>query len=80
MPITYDEDIKEPGLQLEYTTEQIKETWKCQNSFEHFTSYMKIISLDEGEIPFKLYEYQKTMINMFIENRFNIILSSRQSR
>lgn len=79
MPITYDDEVKQPGIQIEYTPEQIKELLKCKNSFENFTKHMKIISLDQGEIPFSLYPFQKDMINMFIDYRFNIILSSRQS-
>ena len=34
--------------------------------------YAKIISLDKGLVPFKLYPYQKKMFNKFEKNRFNV--------
>ena len=37
------------------------------------------MSLDEGVIPFNLYDFQETMVNRFHENRFNIAKLPRQS-
>ena len=41
--------------------------------------YVKVISLDQGLVPFKLYPYQKEMFGHFNDNRFSIILACRQS-
>jgi len=41
--------------------------------------YVKVISLDEGLVPFKLYPYQRKMFEHFNEHRFNIVLACRQS-
>ena len=41
--------------------------------------YCKIISLDQGLVPFELYPYQEKMFEVFNEHRFNIVLACRQS-
>jgi hypothetical protein len=41
--------------------------------------YVKVISLDDGLVPFKLYPYQKQMFGHFNEHRFSIVLACRQS-
>ena len=42
-------------------------------------THLKVINLDEGLVPFKLYPYQEEMFGRFNEHRFNIILACRQS-
>jgi hypothetical protein len=42
-------------------------------------NYVKVISLDDGMVPFVLYPYQKDMFKQFQENRFNVVLACRQS-
>ena len=42
-------------------------------------NYMKVIHVDRGLIPLKLYDYQKKMIKAMDEHRYSIILSCRQS-
>ena len=37
-------------------------------------TYVKIMSVDFGAIPFTLYEFQKSMVNSFKDNRFSISL------
>ena len=41
--------------------------------------YIKIVSLDEGLVPFKLYDFQKEMVGTFHNNRFTICKLPRQS-
>ena len=46
----------------------------------YFTeNYIKIVSLDEGLIPFKLYEFQRQMMWTFHTERFTICKLPRQS-
>ena len=53
---------------------------KCSQNPVHFIEqYTQIISLDEGMVPFELRGYQENLINFYNENRFNIVLASRQS-
>ena len=42
-------------------------------------NYVKIISLDEGVVPFKMWDFQKELINSFHEHRFNIAKLPRQT-
>jgi hypothetical protein len=39
----------------------------------------KIVSLDEGLVPFKMYDFQKEMVGTFHNNRFTICKLPRQS-
>ncbi len=53
---------------------------KCMQSPVYFAeNYVKIISLDKGLVPFKLYGYQRKLFKNFNENRFNVVLACRQS-
>ena len=58
----------------------MQEYVKCSQDPCHFIeNYTQIISLDEGMVPFKLRGYQGKLIKHYDENRFNIVLASRQS-
>ena len=57
-------NVKRAGVQSEWTEEQILEYQKCMGNPIYFIeTYIKIISLDEGLVPFKLYEYQQELID-----------------
>ncbi len=72
--------VKRDGVESEFTKDEIVEYQKCMNDPAYFArKYIKIISLDEGLVPFDLYPYQEKMFNNFCENRFNIVLACRQS-
>jgi len=79
MPITYNEQVKAPGVEIEYTMDQILELAKCRESFKDFMKHIIIVSLDQGRIPFQPFDYQKEMLEVFDKNRYSIMLSSRQS-
>ena len=42
-------------------------------------NYMKIVSLDEGLVPFKMYDFQKHIVRTIHDNRFTICKLPRQS-
>ena len=72
--------IKRAGIETQYTEEELQEYMKCSQNPVHFIEqYTQIISLDEGMVPFELRGYQENLINFYNENRFNIVLASRQS-
>lgn len=72
--------LKRAGEKFNFTPEQIKEFKKCMKDPVYFVSnYVKIIHVDKGLIPIKLYEYQKKVLREFDKNRFNVLLSCRQS-
>jgi len=73
-------NVKRDGVQQQWTPELINEYKKCMQDPVYFSeTYVKVISLDRGLVPFKLYPYQKKMFDHFNQNRFNIVLACRQS-
>jgi len=79
MAIRYDDWVKRPNEELEYNPEQILELKKCIEDPFYFLKYVKIVSLDRGEVPFEPYDYQLDLLKKFQKHRFNIALCSRQS-
>ena len=73
-------NVKKGGVKQKWTEEEITEYIKCSKDPIYFIeNYVKILSLDEGMVPFILRDYQKDMISHFNEHRYTICLSSRQS-
>ena len=72
--------LKKANVPVEFTKEQIQEYQKCMDDPVYFIQeYMKIVSLDEGLVPFKMYDFQKNMVQTFHDNRFTICKLPRQS-
>ena len=73
-------NVKRDGVQHNFTQEEIEEYVKCSQDPVYFCkTYLKVISLDEGLVPFDLYPYQEKMFEHFNDNRFSIVLACRQS-
>ena len=73
-------NIKRDGVVQEWTENEVKEYARCMQSPAYFAhTYVKIISLDRGLVPFRLYPYQDKMFDHFNSNRFSIVLACRQS-
>jgi len=71
--------LKSKGQQIRYTEDQIKEYIKCTNDPIHFIeNYVKIVS-DIGVVNFKLYSYQKRIIDAIHQNSRMIGKNFRQS-
>ena len=72
-------NVKAPHSNLEYTPEQLREYKKCMEDPIYFAeTYVKIMSVDFGAIPFTLYSFQKKMVNTFKDSRFSICKLPRQ--
>ena len=73
-------NVKRDGVQESWTPELLTEYQKCMMDPVYFAEkYVKVISLDRGLVPFKLYPYQKKMFSQFNSERYNIVLACRQS-
>ena len=73
-------NVKRDGVLQEWSEDLVREYAKCMGDPVYFAEkYCKVISLDDGLVPFKLYPYQKNMFRHFNEHRFNIVLACRQS-
>jgi hypothetical protein len=72
--------LKKAGTVSEYTPEMISELRKCKMDPAYFArNYVMIKHAKRGKIKFNLYPYQEEMLKMYQENRYNIILSARQT-
>lgn len=65
---------------FEYTPEMATAIEKCKKDILHFAeNYFYIVDPDEGKVLIPLFKYQKKLLKSFRKNRYNIVLSSRQS-
>ena len=71
-------NLKRVGVKQSYTQEQFDEYVKCAKDPLYFAKWIKIITLDEGLVPFTMYDFQKDMIKTFHDNRFVIVKCPRQ--
>ena len=73
-------NLKKANTQTEFSVEQVKEFIKCKKDPIYFAkNYIKIVSLDEGLVHFKMWDFQEELIRNFHENRFNICKMPRQT-
>ena len=72
--------LKRANQSIEWTPELVEEYVKCSQDVVYFTeNYMQIINVDEGLVPFKMYDYQKEMVKSFANNRNTIVTTARQA-
>tara|TARA_B100000929_G_scaffold290599_1_gene284991 strand:- start:119552 stop:121396 length:1845 start_codon:yes stop_codon:yes gene_type:complete len=63
-----------------FTVKQKLEWIKCALDVVYFTrKYVKIISIDDGIIPFDLWDFQEDLLDLYQNNRFIISMQSRQT-
>jgi hypothetical protein len=73
-------NLKKVNTPVEFTKEQIVEYQKCAEDPIYFmVNYIRIVSLDEGLVPFKMYDFQKHIVRTIHNNRFTICKLPRQS-
>jgi len=72
--------LKKANTPIEFTEEQIIEFLKCKEDPVYFArNYIKIVSLDHGLVPFRMYPFQEKLIQNFHDHRFNICKMPRQT-
>lgn len=80
MALRRNPNLKRTNEEHEYTPEQLLELRKCAEEPIYFIDrYCRIQHPVKGSVPFRLYNYQKEMIHAFMENRFVVVLSARQT-
>lgn len=70
--------LRRGNIVFEYTDEEIAELAKCANDIVYFAEKYAVVMTDEGIQQVVLRDYQKTLLRDFQENRFNVVLASRQ--
>jgi len=73
-------NLKRANVAQSWTKEELQEYQRCMEDPLYFIqNYVRIVSLDEGLVPFKMYDFQKEMVGTFHSNRFTICKLPRQS-
>jgi len=73
-------NLKKANTLIEFTEENVIEFLKCKDDPVYFArTYIKIVSLDEGLVPFNMYPFQEKLIQNFHDSRFNICKMPRQT-
>lgn len=71
--------LKKAGVKVEYTQEQVDEYIKCSKDPVYFAeNYVTIVNVDVGLMKFKMWDFQKKMIETYHQNRFSITKCPRQ--
>lgn len=70
--------LRRGNIVFEYTDAEITEIAKCANDIVYFAEKYAVVMTDDGIQKVKLREYQKQLLRDFQNNRFNIVLASRQ--
>lgn len=73
-------NLKAARVPVQFTQDQMVEYYKCSQDPVYFIeNYVKLISLDKGAILFKLFPYQKRVIEALQGNRKLLVKLFRQS-
>ena len=73
-------NLKKVNTPVEFTKDNIKEYKKCEKDPIYFMmNYVQVVSLDEGLVPFKMWDFQKHIVRTIHDNRFTICKLPRQS-
>lgn len=71
--------IRRSGVSFKMTPDEQQEYIKCALDVHYFTEKYCKVKTEDGSINnIKLREYQKEMLDNFVNNRFNILMASRQ--
>lgn len=73
-------NLKGKNIKHTWTKKQIEELSKCAKDPLYFIdNYCKVVSVDKGVVPFKLYDYQRKFIKLMHTKRWVISRQARQS-
>ena len=73
-------NLKKSNIPINFTSDNIQEYLKCSKDSVYFIrEYVKIINVDQGLVPFDLYDFQEDMVDKFNTNRFVVCKLPRQS-
>ena len=73
-------NIKRKGMSIEFNQDMIQEFIKCAKDPIYFSEkYIKIVHVDHGLIPIRMYDYQKEIVEAITFNRRVTVNTSRQA-
>lgn len=72
-------NLKRAGITISYSQAELQEFINCSKDPKYFiNNYTKIVTLDSGLVPFKLWPFQERLIDTIHNNRFTIVKLPRQ--
>ena len=71
-------NIRRGNIIFDYSEEEMKELYKCANDISYFANEYCTVMTDKGLQTIELRDYQEKMLQHFVDNRFSIVLASRQ--
>jgi hypothetical protein len=72
--------LKKSGTAIEWTPELLQEYKKCADNPVYFAkTYIKIVHVDKGLVPFDMYDYQEDIVQKITDSRRVAVLTARQS-
>ena len=74
-PYSYQNNPNLPNEQYRhsFTQHELDEYIKCAEDPVYFAhTYIKIINVDRGLVPFDMWDFQEKMVDTFHKNRFSI--------
>ena len=75
-----DKKLPKENAQFNFTPAMVKELKKCRDNIVHFAeNHFTIVNLDRGKETIELYPAQKRVLKSLQNNRFVVLLSSRQA-
>ena len=81
-PFSYQNNPNLPNGQYQhhFTQHEKDEFLKCMEDPVYFTkTYLKLVHVDKGLVPFKMWDFQEDLLSTFHKNRFTICKFPRQS-
>ena len=73
------QNLKRSNVKHAWTQEQVQEWMKCAKDPVYFIEdYIKIVNVDQGLVNFNLYDYQKDIVELSVDQRFVICKMPRQ--
>jgi hypothetical protein len=73
------QNLKRANVNHYWEPQQIQEWLKCAQDPEYFIEkYIKIVNIDKGLVNFKMYDYQKEIVDLSVQERFVICKMPRQ--
>lgn len=73
------EGVRRRGIKFAMTPEELEEYIRCKLSVYYFAEHYCKIKLEDGSVgQMKLRDYQKDIIKLYSDNRYSILMASRQ--
>lgn len=73
-------NLKKVGEKINWTPKLLKEYKRCSEDIIYFAeNYYKIVHIDFGLVQIPLCDYQKDLLRQYVDERYSVVLQSRQS-